>query len=1858
MVRLCFGNVNGIPPKWISNNKVNAIRRWIRKHDADGFFGVEANLNWTKMPMEGKLPELFRTENAIRTITAHNTHENFGRRQQGGTFGMVFGQLAGTIIDVGTDAWDLGRWCWMLAKGRDGHKVRIVVAYQPCISKLSQLGTVHSQHRRYLDHEGRRSETPRAAFRHDLLTSLRAWRENGERLILFMDANEDTTKGPLNAALTGPGLLMREGVRSLHPNLPATPTFKAAGRMGRAPIDAVYLTPDLPAEAGSWLAVKRCPGDHRFCIIDIRWKALVGEDLFNIKRPQARRLACSVPSAVRKYNTELEGSLKKHKVLSKLHALYTKTGSQPLTTSQQQEMIEIDKTKEELMRHAEKKCRRFCFGEIDFSPDVNKARGIRMVWDMVLKRRAGKRNIKTRKIKAIAKAVGVVNPLGASDYEANRAFHLADEKYRKLKPNAPTIRSDWLKERSYDSKLSEADRKRARVALRHERVRDNNRRMRHVLGRKRAGAVIRIGVGEGAEYIELSEKEVVEMKIMENNTKRFRLTENTPPMQEPLLSDLGYLGDTPEAEMIMDGTYVCPPGVDEYTQDFFQCLRRPEWIAPGSQIRTTFTKEDFQAYWKAVSEWISSSISGLHFGHYKAVIKNDYISEIHAVFTDIAVNAGFSLPRWQRGLTVMLEKKAGLILVVKLRAILLMEADFNYANKEIFGRRMMWFAEDHNMLPDEAYGSRKNREAIDLALNRRLMTDYCRQMRISAAIAAADLADCYDRIAHSTASLGCQRMGVPVNVIRYMLLTIQLMTFFLRTGHGDSTTSYGGAYNACGVPFQGICQGNGGGPATFQGTCTPAVDLLHKRGFASRFIGALSATTFVIIGFIYVDDMDLAQVARHRHESIDIVIERMQQMILCWEAGLALTGGSLGPAKCSWGPIAFCWDREGQWHYRTDIQTEIFISDDNGESTPIARLAPSEAIEVVGVWQAIDGNMKQQVAVMKKKATDLGEMIQKGYLPRNLVWQSFRTMIWPSLRYPLAATTITEEESTEITASLYKHFLPSAGTNRNFPKAVRHAPLDFFGLDLNRCIDYQGIEQIKKLLTHGAVDTPTGKLMRDSLELAQLEVGMGIPILEADFEMYGHLLTDCWIKVLWRFISPHNIHLRNPEQVLPTLQRVGDAFIMEKVTQSEAFSEEEEIRINRCRIYFQAMTLADIVTGDGSKITPQALALDRALRPESRYMWPNELPSRADRNLWKRALRRITSETWTLSFFDRLGHWTTEPHLQWQWFHLPRPKTLFRCVEGVWSKCEPISSRASVRYSRAMIPVEEQDVPMANLQLATISIDNRGYRIFGGAAPSSIPPTAIPSSIRELIDTWEDGWPLRDSFFPTDPSLLIAALKNGTATLVADGSFKPKKSTKIGAAGWIIECLATGAICRGRVQTSGIPREVNAYRSELQGIHTGLLGVSALCEYGKLSSGKILIGCDCEKGVDLAASTVPNISLQRKHVDLIRAIRRICASLPIDVQFFHLEGHQDDHKSVSLLDRPSQLNVMMDDTAKTLVDRLAAQPYSAAPSSIRGEGWSCWVGDVKMTTDPTDEIKRAVHEQVMKTHLSRPDHLRLSQTGFDFADWYAVRCALQKFPELFRMWASKHMAHFCGVGRMMRRWGFWDHDRCPCCKEPDETTLHLLTCEHPILTQNFHSRVKLVDIWMQQNDTHPDIRICFRQALETRDPEATFSSFSSPFCHEAALEQDEIGWQNFAEGKISKRWRLLQEEYFQEIDSSRSADRWAEGMVSQLLELTHSQWKVRSEHLHERNHQGLLHDQAVALEQSINEEFARGYENLARRDRHLIQRGRDSVISLSGSDKQAWLRSVQIARSSQQTAPSGIAAQRAFMESFFMAADT
>jgi len=151
-----------------------------------------------------------------------------------------------------------------------------------------------------------------------------------------------------------------------------------------------------------------------------------------------------------------------------------------------------------------------------------------------------------------------------------------------------------------------------------------------------------IGEGEERMTVQHMDRTTVEAKIMQNNEKCFSLTENSPPMIEPLQSKLGFLADTDAARCILNGTYVCPPGVGECTKEFLQSLKVLEPRELEDLIPMTVSKEDYQRHWRRSREKTSSSMSGLHFGHWKAAAESDLLSEIHAMFTKIMVSTGHS----------------------------------------------------------------------------------------------------------------------------------------------------------------------------------------------------------------------------------------------------------------------------------------------------------------------------------------------------------------------------------------------------------------------------------------------------------------------------------------------------------------------------------------------------------------------------------------------------------------------------------------------------------------------------------------------------------------------------------------------------------------------------------------------------------------------------------------------------------------------------------------------------------------------------------------------------------------------------------------------------------------------------------------------------------------------------------------------------------------------------------------------------------------------------------------------------------------------------------------------------------------
>jgi hypothetical protein len=142
------------------------------------------------------------------------------------------------------------------------------------------------------------------------------------------------------------------------------------------------------------------------------------------------------------------------------------------------------------------------------------------------------------------------------------------------------------------------------------------------------------------------------------------------------------------------------------THDLFTEIAVIHRTVLKDSVSISISPAQWKLFWKIVNEETSSFESGIHFGHYIAGCKLDIVLHYHTACVIVVLAHAIELEQWSRGLSVMLEKTLGNTLVMKLLAILLMEADFNATNKIVHGNQMLHSARDYNLMPEEVFSER------------------------------------------------------------------------------------------------------------------------------------------------------------------------------------------------------------------------------------------------------------------------------------------------------------------------------------------------------------------------------------------------------------------------------------------------------------------------------------------------------------------------------------------------------------------------------------------------------------------------------------------------------------------------------------------------------------------------------------------------------------------------------------------------------------------------------------------------------------------------------------------------------------------------------------------------------------------------------------------------------------------------------------------------------------------------------------------------------------------------------------------------------------------------------------------------
>ena len=1832
-IRIMSNNINGIS---INNYlKLDKVKSIIDDFDVDVFGCQEVNVCWSRCKYSERLFSKLRgwKESCISSVAYNATESSTKKKQFGGVAMITVGSMAYRKMETGFDHTRRGRWQWTRYRGAYDRVVRVVNVYRPCHNL--DVGSTYSQQARSML-KNKDAREPRAAWMEDLAVEIKSWRKQGDSLIIMGDFNEDVRSKSFQDWKEDLHLI-DSCLNSLDDTQQAPATFNR----GSAPIDTILCTSGVEILKAGYLPFGEGVGDHRPLYVDVKLASILGVKLPPVKKAKARRLKLQDPRVVKKYNHELEKYLRMYKVKERSTLLqnYVTNGGDIKVVELEYE--ELDRIRIKGMQVAESKCRKLKKGGIAWTPGLSRARHKITVWMLVIRRLKGCA-VSAKTIIRMKKKAGMEEINTTIDL-SNAKTHM-DKAFREYKEY---IKDAAAKRIEFQCELASAKAKHGNTTaskalqnmIRVEEQRAAARRIRWMNGKERTSHGLNRAVAPNAlgQWVEVNTKETLEEALKEENSRRFTQANDTPLMRGKLYDELSILPSHEITSALLDGSYLAPNDTAPGVQEVLNHLKLKE-SATAIWRPQPLTIGECTIGWKNTKETVSSAAKhGTHMGHWKAGYKTPYIAAVHTAMANVPYLSGYSPTRWQYGVNVMLEKEEGNARVDRLRTILLYESDFNF-NNSMMGRNMMKSAEQSDTIAREQYGSRQGMNAIQCALNKRLLFDIARHTKRPLGVCSCDLKSCYDRIIHNFAAVAMQRAGAPRTAITSMLTTISKLKHAVRTVYGDSEQTFGGEDWRHLEPLHGIGQGNGAGPAIWAVVSSVLFDYIRDRGYGAKLCSPLSKLALHFAGLGFVDDTDIVQLG-FADEDYWEVAAKLQEALQLWETGAVTSGGLLVPKKSWYCLVDFVW-HDGDWSYNKDMDdAQVHVKDGEGIPHNLVLLSATEAKRMLGVYLSADGTNTTQKKILRQVAEQWREKVRVGTLTKQDAWLALTSIVMKTLEYPLLATTLTQAECTHIMAPILEGGLTKAGICRNMARALVHGPKLYKGLDLHNLYTTQGLVQIQAILNHCWQGTDTGVLLKTSMEYIKLEIGMPSSLFQLDYQLYGHLAEDSLVKHVWEFMSQKGIEVQDEvggfemlrEKDVPISVYFSNAFKHGIITA------QEWKRANLCRKYLRVLTVADIATGDGKSITSQALNGIRSSATRKLPWFEQGNPNASDWKIWRSVLTRSAcfndGKLWI-----ELGKWKHEAvqtvRENWEWFWDECNEILYQRRGTIWRRYQRHTRPRRLRSSPAFqhYTIMQQPPQWQLLHMTTVRHQLR-YTYIEGFALSTIKvdnPLPYQKTIEGLQQWMKDQngeeWVFGNVAMTENIDKIVQAIANGSAIGVSDGSFKDE----FGTAAWVLEDITAQQRIVGTLITPGFHSDHSAYRSEISGIYAMVTMVESIKHVWGLTKGTITLGCDGDQAglqaLDIHSRTTV---CTQQSFDLLSGIQGKLKSSTITYTYRHVKGHQNDDKKLEDLDYWALLNIEMDILAKDwwALKHTTEQYFQyKVPKGI----WKISLLGNRVSNDLNGYLREGIEGAVTAQYWVEK-RKRYTEDSFFLVDWTAIKKALKSTSLQRQHWVTKFDSGCCPTNKMMHIWKQRLIPNCPRCNASVEDTEHVLQCPSKSSITTWEKSMEKMKLWLLESNTCPDLIIILLTALNQwkfGKPLVRPTALQFPRTNELWDVQLRIGWRNAFGGSLATLWKEIQHNYYVSLGRRKTGARWVTELIQKLWQVSWDQWADRNMILHGTP---LADDMegALSLDRSITFEWSKGTTNMPNRVKKTFPYSVDSILNKSLESKKQWFTLVR-----------------------------
>jgi hypothetical protein len=369
--RIIIGNINSFPGSEGGANKykIDRLKELVIGNEGDIILVSEHNKNLLTIKQNDQPMEVMKKWwPSTIARSSHLVSTSKAMFEPGGTMIITHSRSTAHTCAHGEDTQQLGRWNYITLRGKKESYTTIISIYRPSKYQETYLRQVaYTAKRRktvQLD------DSPDSLWYTDLKTLITEKMELGHEVLVAGDFNDDLNNKNSVTNKFMHTLGMQELMNASIGKGPATHI------RGSTKIDGIFATHGIHASFTGYTSFEQSPSDHRWMIIDIPERDIIGIPREDKKPPLMRKCTSKIPSVRLRFQSLVESQVKKHNLLTRIGQLYEKAIQGTSFTHKDEEEYEIIEDRmQRAVKYGDRKCRKARMGVVAYSPEQKRLMG-------------------------------------------------------------------------------------------------------------------------------------------------------------------------------------------------------------------------------------------------------------------------------------------------------------------------------------------------------------------------------------------------------------------------------------------------------------------------------------------------------------------------------------------------------------------------------------------------------------------------------------------------------------------------------------------------------------------------------------------------------------------------------------------------------------------------------------------------------------------------------------------------------------------------------------------------------------------------------------------------------------------------------------------------------------------------------------------------------------------------------------------------------------------------------------------------------------------------------------------------------------------------------------------------------------------------------------------------------------------------------------------------------------------------------------------------------------------------------------------------------------------------------------------